>query len=208
MKNNSSKQHWEEIYEVKNTTSEVSWYQNSPRTSIDLILSTGVNKSGNIIDIGCGDSKLVDELFGLGFKNLFMLDISATALMKSKTRLGSAADSITWIEADILKLETDTNFDVWHDRATFHFLIEKEEIASYVETAGCLIKPSGYLIISAFSINGPKKCSGLDITRYSENSIKKTFGGKFNHIRSFEQIHTTPFDTKQKFLWSIFKKVE
>jgi len=205
-KTNPSKQHWDEIYKAKDTTTGVSWYQDNPQTSIDLILSTDAGKEGNIIDIGGGDSKLVDKLLELGFKNLFVLDISAAALAKAKARLGNAADSVVWIEADVLEFETDANFDIWHDRAAFHFLTKKEDITVYVETASRLIKPGGHLIISTFSANGPKKCSGLDITQYSENSIKKAFCGRFGHIKSFEKAHTTPFGTKQNFLWSVFKR--
>lgn len=208
MKDNSIKQHWENIYQTKDTTHEVSWYQDNPQISTELILSTGADKNGNMIDIGGGDSKLADKLIELGFKNLFVLDISAKALGKAKTRLGDKAGVVTWIEADVLEFETDTRFDIWHDRATFHFLTEKKDIARYIETASEFIKPKGHLIISAFSINGPKRCSGLDITRYSEDSIKETFGKALNHIKSFEKVHVTPFNTKQNFLYAIFKKVE
>jgi ubiquinone/menaquinone biosynthesis C-methylase UbiE len=207
MRNKSLKQHWEEIYRAKDTTSEVSWYQDNPQNSVDLILSTGVGKRGNIIDVGGGDSKLADQLLVLGFQNLFVLDIAATALTNAKSRLGSMADSVTWIETDILEFKTDTHFDVWHDRATFHFLTKKKDITNYVGIASRFISPGGYLIISTFSTNGPKKCSGLDIVQYSKISIIKTFGEKFHHIKSFEQIHTTPFGTKQAFLWNIFRRL-
>ncbi len=206
MTSESIKQHWEEVYRVKNTTSEVSWYQETPKTSIDLILSTGLDKNTNIIDIGGGDSRFVDKLLELGFKNIFVLDISEKALRKAKTRLGEKGKSVVYIESDILEFDTESRFDIWHDRAAFHFLTKKEDIVRYVEIAGKFIKPSGHLIISTFSIDGPKKCSGLDITQYSEESIKKTFESKFNHVRSFQEIHTTPFDTKQNFLFSVFKR--
>ncbi len=206
MDSNSIKQHWEEIYQTKDTIREVSWYQDTPKTSIDLILSTGVDKNANIIDIGGGDSKLVDNLLELGFKNISVLDISAKALQKAKIRLGEKAKSVIWIEADILEFGTESRFDVWHDRAAFHFLTKEKDIVRYVEIVGKFIKPSGYLIISTFSTNGPKKCSGLDITQYSEGSIKKTFQKDFNHIRSFEEIHITPFNTKQNFLFNLFKR--
>ena len=206
MQNNVKKQHWENIYRTKDTTTDVSWYQNYPQTSVDLILSTKMEKNSSFIDIGSGDSQLVDALLELGFKNLSVLDISSEALEKAKIRLGNKAASITWIESDILKFDTSKHFDVWHDRATFHFLTEKKDIAHYVEIADKLIKPKGYLVISTFSLNGPERCSGLDITQYSENSIKETFKKRFNHIRSFKETHATPFNTEQNFLWSIFKK--
>ena len=206
MNSSSTKQHWENIYQAKNTVHDVSWYQNVPKTSIDLVLSTGMSMNGNIIDVGGGDSKLVDKLLDLGFRNIFVLDISAKALQKAKTRLGEKAKSVIWIEADILEFNTESSFDIWHDRAAFHFLTKEEDIAHYVEIAGKFIKPDGYLIISTFSVNGPKKCSGLDITQYSEDSIKKIFQKNFSHIRSFEEIHTTPFNTKQNFLFNLFKR--
>lgn len=184
----------------------MSWYQDTPKTSIDLILSSGVDKSGDIIDIGGRDSKLVDKLLVLGFKNVSVLDISDKALQKAKTRLGKKAGSVTWIEADVLEFGTESLFDIWHDRATFHFLTKEADVVRYVEIAGKFIKPNGYLIISTFSMNGPKKCSGLDITQYHEDSIKKTFQKDFSHIRSFEEIHTTPSNTKQNFLFNIFRR--
>ncbi|RJQ33058.1 class I SAM-dependent methyltransferase [Candidatus Parcubacteria bacterium] len=207
MKNNSLQQHWEEIYRTKNTAREVSWYQDNPQISIDLIQSTGADKNASIIDIGGGDSKLVDALLDLGFQSLFVLDISAESLKKARTRFGDKANSITWVVADVLDFETDRKFDIWHDRAALHFLTEKKDISRYVEKAYRYTKPNGYLIIAAFSINGPKKCSGLDITQYSETSIKEIFNG-FEHIRSFEKIHTTPSNMKQNFLWSILKKLK
>ena len=206
MDNNSTKQHWEKIYQTKDTVREVSWYQDVPKTSIDLILLTKTDKNGSIIDVGGGDSKLVDKLLELGFKNIFILDISAEALQKAKTRFGEKRTSVIYIEADILEFDTESRFDIWHDRAAFHFLTRKEDVVRYVEIPGKFIQPSGYLIISTFSMNGPKKCSGLDITQYSEDSIKKTFQKDFNHIRSFEEIHTTPFNTKQNFLFNLFKR--
>lgn len=200
------KQHWEEIYQAKDTVCGVSWYQDVPKASIDFISSTGVDKNASIIDIGGGDSKLVDKLLGLGFKNIFVLDISAKALQKAKTRLEKKAKSVNWIETDILEFDTKFRFDVWHDRATFHFLTKKEDIARYVAIAGKFIKPGGHFIISTFSMNGPKKCSGLNITQYSEDLIKKTFQKDFSHIRSFKKVHITPFDTKQNFLFNLFQR--
>ncbi len=206
MDGRSTKQYWEQIYQTKDTVREVSWYQDTPKTSINLILSTGIGKNGSIIDVGGGDSKLVDKLLELNFKNILVLDISAKSLQNAKARLRDKAKAITWIESDVLEFETDTRFDVWHDRATFHFLTKKEDIARYVEKAGKFLKPSGYLIISTFSVNGPKKCSGLDIRQYSEDLIKETFEKDFRLGRSFEETHTTPFSTEQNFLFSIFKR--
>ncbi len=206
MNSNQTKQHWEKIYQAKDTAREASWHQDTPKTSIDLILSTAVGKNANIIDIGGGDSRLVDKLLELGFKNIFVLDISAQALQKTKARLGEKGRSVAYIEADILEFSTKFRFDVWHDRAAFHFLTKREDVVRYVEIAGKFIKPSGYLIVATFSMNGPKKCSGLDIAPYSDVSIKKTFQKDFSHIRSFEEIHTTPFNTEQNFLFNLFQR--
>jgi 2-polyprenyl-3-methyl-5-hydroxy-6-metoxy-1,4-benzoquinol methylase len=206
MDSNSTKQHWEKIYQTKDTVREVSWYQDVPKTSIDIILSTRVDKNVNIIDVGGGDSMLADKLLELGFQNIFVLDISVEALQKTKTRLGEKGKSVVYIESDILEFDTESRFDIWHDRAAFHFLTKEEDIIRYVEIASKFIKPNGYLVISTFSINGPKKCSGLDITQYSEDSIKNIFRKDFSHVKSFEEIHTTPFDTKQNFLFNVFKR--
>lgn len=206
MRDSRKKRHWENIYQTKDTTTDVSWYQSYPQTSMDLILSTEVGKDGSLIDVGSGDSRLVDALLELGFNNLSMLDISAESLEKAKARLGDKAASITWIESDVLELDTSERFDVWHDRATFHFLTKGKDIARYIEIAGKLINPNGHLVISTFSINGPKQCSGLDITQYSEDLIKETFKKDFNHVKSFEETHTTPFGTEQNFLWTVFKR--
>lgn len=202
------KQHWEKIYKTKNTISEVSWYQDDPQTSIDLILSTGVDKNDNIIDVGGGDSRVVDKLLEFGFKNIFILDISSEALQKAKIRLGEKAKLINWIEVDILKFDSKSSFDIWHDRAVFHFLIERADIIRYAEIVGKLVKPNGYFIISTFSLSGPEKCSGLDITRYSKDSIKNVFEKNFNQLKSFEEVHTTPFGTEQSFIFSLFKRKE
>lgn len=206
MSNSAQKQHWEVIYQTKDTTSEVSWYRDNPKTSLELISSTGVDKDGRIIDIGGGDSVLAEELNKKGFKGLFVLDISGASLRRARKKLGGRAELVGWIEKDVLKFKTDVKFDVWHDRATFHFLTRKQDTARYVKIADRTLRPGGYLIIATFSAVGPKRCSGLEVRRYSEDSIKEAFGEKFSHIKSFEEIHTTPFNTKQSFLWSIFKK--
>jgi len=202
----STKKHWDDIYQSKDTTREVSWYQSRPKTSIALILSTEADNNDSIIDIGGGDSQLVDNLLDIGFKNISVLDISSKAIQKAKMRLGEKAKLITWIPTNILEFDTKSRFDIWHDRATFHFLTKEADIARYAEIAERLIKSAGYIIISTYSTNGPKKCSGLEITQYSEDTIKKVFEKEFHHVRSFEETHTTPFSTNQKFLFSMFRK--
>tara|TARA_Y100000310_G_scaffold190110_1_gene190081 strand:- start:268 stop:909 length:642 start_codon:yes stop_codon:yes gene_type:complete len=202
------KKHWEEIYCTKDYD-EVSWYQTNPKTSINLILSANLDKESHIIDVGGGDSNLVDNLLNLGFKNISVLDISKKALEKSQQRLGEKAKIIKWIESDITDFDTENKFDIWHDRAVFHFLTSEEDIKKYADSVKKLLKPEGFLIISTFSIKGPEKCSGLNVTRYSEETMKKLFeeDNRFEHIKSLEEIHNTPFQTNQCFIYNVFKKI-
>jgi len=198
------KKHWENIYQTKNTD-EMSWYQDKPNTSLDLIAELDLDKSAEIIDVGAGDSKLVDNLLALGFRNITALDVSSNALNESKKRLGERADSVKWIVSDLREFETEERYDLWHDRAVLHFLTREEDISKYVETARRFLNQNGYMIVSTFSFNGPKKCSGLDVRQYSEDSMKKLFSD-FEHIRSFEEEHITPLGASQVFLYSVFRK--
>ena len=171
---------------------------------LDFIRSFGLSKSAKIIDIGGGESRLVDYLLEEGYENITVLDISAKALEKAKNRFGDKAKKVNWIVKDITDFEPETEFDVWHDRATFHFLTTREQIAKYVAIARKSIK--GYLIIGTFSENGPKKCSGLDIKQYSEDALKAVFANGFDNLRSVTEDHVTPFNTKQNFLFCSFKR--
>ena len=204
---NITKEHWEDIFSTKNFD-EVSWHQSNPKTSVKLILSTHPDKDAHIIDVGGGDSNLVDKLLDLGFKNIFVLDVSLKALKKSQQRLGVKSRIVKWISSDIRKFETSNRFEIWHDRAAFHFLTNNSDIKRYVKLTREYIKPGGHLIISTFSLEGPKKCSGLDIRQYSEDSMKKIFYEGFEHIKSLEEIHHTPFQTTQNFIWNVFRKSE
>lgn len=204
---NPIKEHWEKIYHTKEFN-EVSWYQENPKTSINLILSVNPNKESYILDIGGGDSNLADNLLDLNFKNISVLDISQKALEKSMNRLGEKAKIIKWIESDLREFETTDRYDIWHDRAVFHFLTSIEYINKYVKLVTKLLKINGYLIIGAFSLKGPEKCSGLNIKRYSEDSIRRVFSKGFKHIKSSEETHNTPFDTCQSFIYNIFKKIK
>lgn len=200
----NAKEHWEKIYQTKKSN-EVSWHQEKPETSLNLISETNLNKDAKIIDVGSGASKLVDNLLTLDFRNITVLDVSSSALNIAKKRLGDKANNVKWVVSDLREFETNDKYDVWHDRAVLHFLTEKGDISRYVEKARQLLKPSGYLIVSTFSENGPKKCSGLDIKRYSEDSMIKLFRG-FEHIKSFEEEHLTPWGASQIFLFSVFRK--
>ena len=197
------KEHWENIYQTKNPI-EMSWHQEKPNTSLGLIIEIGLNKDAKIIDVGGGDSKLVDNLLDMGFTNISVLDISSNALERSKKRLRDKADSVKWIVSDIREFETKDKYDLWHDRAVLHFLTADEDINKYMSNIRLLLKYNGYLIVSIFSLNGPKRCSGLDIKQYSEDSIKKLFYD-FEHIKSFEEKHLTPWGDSQIFICSVFK---
>ncbi|MEI7582227.1 class I SAM-dependent methyltransferase [Runella sp.] len=201
--NPENKNHWETVYETKNPD-QVSWTQDLPTTSLDFIHSFKLPKTAKIIDIGGGDSKLVDFLVNEGFENVTVLDISAKALDKAKKRLGENAKKINWVVSDITDFEPNTTFDVWHDRATFHFLTTTEQVAKYMETARKSV--NGFLTIGTFSENGPTKCSGLTIKQYTEDSLTTELKNGFEKIRCLTEDHTTPFQTTQNFLFCSFKR--
>ena len=200
----NAKEYWESIYQTKEPN-EVSWYQEKPETSLNLISETGIEKNAKIIDVGAGASKLADNLLALGFRNITALDVSLNALNKSKKRLGDRANNVKWIVSDLREFETNERYDLWHDRAVLHFLTEEEDIKRYIELVRTYLKPKGYVIVSTFSVNGPKKCSGLDVKQYSEDSMKTLFTG-FEHIKSFEEEHLTPWGSSQIFIWGVFRK--
>lgn len=200
---NTTQNHWDTIYKTKNEN-QVSWTQAVPKTSLDFINSFGLPKTAKIIDIGGGDSKLVDYLVDEGFEDITVLDISAQALDKAKKRLGNKAEKINWVVSDITLFQPGTIFDVWHDRATFHFLTTGEQIAKYLDTARNSV--SGYLTIGTFSDKGPEKCSGLPIKQYSEETLAAELQNGFEKIRCLTEDHITPFYTKQNFLFCSFKK--
>ncbi|MDA9069964.1 class I SAM-dependent methyltransferase [Algibacter sp.] len=195
------KKHWETVYETKNPD-QVSWTQETPKTSLEFIHSFGLKKTAKIIDIGGGDSKLVDYLIDEGFENITVLDISAKSLEKAKDRLGEKANKVNWIVSDITEFEPNMTFDVWHDRATFHFLTTTEQIKKYLKTARKSV--NGFLTIGTFSKNGPKKCSGLEIKQYNENELTLEFKNGFDKINCVTEDHITPFNTTQNFLFCSF----
>lgn len=201
---NEMKKHWETVYETKNPE-QVSWTQEIPKTSLNFIHNFRLNKKAKIIDIGGGDSKLVDFLLEEGFENITVLDISEKAIEKAQLRLGSKANKINWIVSDITQFVPTTQYDVWHDRAAFHFLITQEQINSYLSIIKKFV--SNYIIIGTFSENGPKKCSGLEIKQYSEEAMTKLFQNEFKVVRCFNEDHTTPFDTTQNFIFCSFKRI-
>ena len=197
------KKHWETVYETKNPD-QVSWTQETPKSSLEFIQSFGLNKTARIIDVGGGDSKLVDCLLDEGFENITVLDISAKSLEKAKNRLGKKADKVTWIVSDILEFEPNGTFDVWHDRANFHFLTTTDQIEKYIKTARQSV--SRFMAIGTFSQNCPEKCSGLEIKQYSQEELTLEFRDGFEKMKCMTEDHLTPFGTKQNFLFCSFKR--
>ena len=201
------KGHWDNIYNTKQI-SEVGWYQSTPVTSLDLIAELNLLKTANIIDIGGGDSYLVDHLLDLGYENITVLDISAKAIERAKLRLGERGINIKWIETDISNFKPSETYDLWHDRAAFHFLNKKKEIKRYFKSAQKCIGDDGNLIIGTFSEDGPKKCSGIDIKQYSEAILSGIFEPSFKKMKCLKVDHETPFNTVQNFIFCSFKKLK
>lgn len=201
----NNKQHWDNVYNVK-AEAEVSWFQAYPKKSMEFVDLFDLPLSANIIDIGGGDSHFVDALLDKGYKNIWILDISAAAIERAKKRLGEKAAQVHWVVSDVTEFEPEVSFDFWHDRAAFHFLTTEEKIYHYVSIAENAIKQNGYLILGTFSENGPAKCSGLEIKQYSEASMSARFEIAFDRIKCIQEDHLTPFNTVQNFLFCSFRK--
>lgn len=199
----SEKNHWETVYTTKQPN-EVSWTQEVPKTSLSFIHDFNIPKSAPIIDIGGGDSNLVDFLLAEGYTDLTVLDISEAALERAKTRLGEKASQVQWIVSDITEFKPQKQYKVWHDRATFYFLTTPTQIQTYLSIAKQAI--DGYVAIGTFSENGSQKCSGLEIKQYSEEQLQTTLSDGFEKIKCVNENHTTPFNTVQNFTFCSFKK--
>ena len=196
-----AKTHWEKVYTTKAPES-VSWYRAHLETSLALIERAAVALSASIIDIGGGESTFVDDLLLRGYKNLTVLDVSQTAIEVTKKRLGSAAEQVRWLVGDILKIELEPRaYDLWHDRAVFHFLTTPGRRVAYVRQVASAVRPGGHVIVSTFGPEGPTKCSGLEVMRYDAESLHGEFGGRFRLVESSKELHQTPFGTKQQFLY-------
>lgn len=204
MKEFNRKGHWEKIYQTKELN-EVSWYQPTPETSLKFIEDFKPNKADKIIDIGGGDSFLVDHLLERGYENISVLDISEAAIERAKKRLGVFAEKVTWIVADAAKFSPTEKYTIWHDRAAFHFLTEDSDIEKYIETASAALETNGKLVIATFSLNGPLKCSGIEIKQYSEKSMTDQFSEYFSKLNCVDINHKTPFDTIQNFVFCSFE---
>jgi 2-polyprenyl-3-methyl-5-hydroxy-6-metoxy-1,4-benzoquinol methylase len=206
MENFDRKKHWENVYQTKELK-EVSWYQPTPITSLDFIKEFNVPKTAKIIDIGGGDSFLVDSLLDLGYTDVTVLDISSAAIERAKQRLAEKAQNVKWIVADAAAFNPIEKYDFWHDRAAFHFLTDEQDISSYLKIAEQNINSSGVLVIGTFSEDGPKKCSGINIKQYSESSMTERLKALFEKINCIRVEHQTPFDTTQNFVFCSFRKI-
>ena len=201
------KNHWETVYQTK-SDSQVSWFSEHLDNSLRMILQTGVGRESAVIDVGGDTSTVADDLLENGFADVSVLDISAKALEKSKDRLRKKAALIEWIEADITEAALPENYyDVWHDRAVFHFLTEREDRRKYVELVMRSLKVGGHIIVASFGLNGPAKCSGLDVVRYSPDAMRDEFGGDFKLVKSLSETHRTPFGTTQEFVYCYCRKL-
>lgn len=199
----TNKTHWEKVYQTKQPN-EVSWTQEKPETSLRLIANCNLSKTAKIIDVGGGDSTLVDCLLELGYTDLTVLDISETAIEKAKLRLGELAKKVKWIVSDVTEFQPTEKYAIWHDRATFHFLTEETQIAKYQSLVQNHV--SNFLIVATFSTKGPLKCSGLEIKQYSIADLENTFQNGFQKVEGFYEDHKTPFDTIQNFVFCRFEK--
>lgn len=201
-----SKEHWEKVYSTKATDS-VSWFQEHAEEYLKLIRGTGVPYFAAIIDVGGGASTLIDDLLANGYSTLTVLDLSAAALSAAKLRLGAKAAKVQWLEANVTNAALPVHsYDVWHDRAVFHFLTTPIERQAYVEGVLRSVKPGGHVIVATFDENGPTQCSGLPAMRYNANSLHAEFGSSFNLLQHAKEEHHTPFGTVQKFIYCYCRK--
>lgn len=202
-----SKDHWEKVYSTK-ATNAVSWFQPHADVSFNLIKATGVSRDAAIIDVGGGASVLVDDLLSAGYSDLTVLDLSAAALAAAKLRLGARAPQVQWIEADITRANLpEKRFDIWHDRAVFHFLTRAEDRAAYVETVFKAVKPGGHVIVATFAEDGPEKCSGLPVVRYSADGLHDEFGAAFTLLNQRNEEHHTPSGSVQQFIYCYCRRL-
>ena len=198
-----AKSHWETVYKTKGAES-VSWFQREATVSMDLITRVVPDTSARIIDVGGGASTLVDGLRANGYSNVSVLDLSASALMQARARLGDRAAAVAWIEGDVLSTTLpEAGFDVWHDRAVFHFLTRAADRQKYVEQVRHAVRPGGHVIVATFADDGPSRCSGLPVVRYSSTSLHHEFNGGFQLIESVPERHVTPNGQTQSFIYCL-----
>jgi SAM-dependent methyltransferase len=205
MQNESRQAHWEGVYTQKGE-SEVSWFQENPAPSLELIKKVGATAASAIIDIGGGTSRLVDNLVDRGFEDVTVLDLSDAAIQAAKARLKGRAAQARWIVADATVWEPVKSYDVWHDRAAFHFLTEERDRAAYVLRLQRALKAGGHAIIATFALDGPERCSGLPVVRYDPESLGQNLGREFQLVDSRKHAHATPWASNQSFQFSVFRR--
>ena len=206
MANVDRQAHWESVYGTKGEH-EVSWFQENPAASLDLIAATGVKSAASIVDIGGGASRLVDGLLDKGFEAVTILDLSEQALSAAKARLGARASEVRWVVADVTKWQPAQAYDVWHDRAAFHFLTDLKDRAAYAERVAMAVRPGGHVIIGTFAPDGPERCSGLPVLRHDAASLGDMLGPAFELIESRRDDHHTPMGATQRFQFSRFRRI-
>jgi SAM-dependent methyltransferase len=205
MQSESRQAHWQNVY-TKKGENEVSWFQENPTLSLELIAQVGATPASAIIDIGGGASRLVDNLVDRGFEDVTVLDLSEAALEAAKARLGSRAEQVHWIVADATIWKPRKAYDIWHDRAAFHFLTEEGDRAAYVVRLERAVKVGGYAIIATFALDGPERCSGLPVVRYNPASLGQILGRAFQLVDTRRHIHATPWGSDQSFQFSLFRR--
>jgi SAM-dependent methyltransferase len=205
MQSESRQAHWQNVY-TKKGENEVSWFQENPAPSLELIAQVGATSTSAIIDIGGGASRLVDNLVELDFENITVLDLSEAALEAAKDRLGGRAARVQWIVADATVWEPREAYDIWHDRAAFHFLTEERDRAAYIARLEGALKVGGHAIIATFALDGPERCSGLAVVRYDPVSLGQTLGRTFQLVDTRRHAHATPWGSNQSFQFSVFRR--
>lgn len=200
------KSHWEGVYRSK-APAEVSWYRPHLETSLALIAEAGLDRRSALLDVGGGESTLVDDLLGAGYGDVSVLDISEAAIEVAKARLGSSAAGVTWLVSDILRCQLPADrYDLWHDRAVFHFMTKPAQREAYVRQVARAVKPGGHVIVATFGPQGPTKCSGLDVVRYDANDLHGEFGPRFELLSHLTEVHETPWGAPQQFLYCFCRK--
>jgi 2-polyprenyl-3-methyl-5-hydroxy-6-metoxy-1,4-benzoquinol methylase len=202
----SRQAHWNDAYAAKGEAG-VSWFENAPSLSLELIRQAGAGPNSDIIDVGGGASRLVDVLLDGGLGRVTVLDIAPAAIEVAKARLGAAADAVEWIAADVTEWRPEHSYDIWHDRAAFHFLTEPEARQAYVERLDTALKPGGHAVIATFAPDGPERCSGLPVMRYDPAGLAEVLGLSFRLLDQRRHLHTTPWGSTQAFQFSLLKRV-
>lgn len=204
MQNDSRRAHWQNVY-INKGENEVSWFQESPAPSLELIAQNATPASA-ILDVGGGASRLVDHLVDRAFQDVTILDLSEAALEAAKARLGSVAAQVHWIVADATIWEPQRKYDVWHDRAAFHFLVDSADRSAYVTRMKQAVTSGGHVVLGTFAIDGPEKCSGLPVNRYDEAGLAEELGGGFQLVKSLRHDHATPWNSAQRFQFCVFRR--